>query len=41
MKGRVQAYASKDVQKDLKAKYGQLDIGDIIGVAGPLHKSDG
>ncbi|RZF82444.1 lysine--tRNA ligase [Pseudoalteromonas sp. CO325X] len=39
MKGRVQAYASKDVQKDLKAKYGQLDIGDIIGVAGPLHKS--
>ena len=25
MKGRVQAYASKDVQKDLKAKYGQLD----------------
>lgn len=39
MKGRVQAYASKDVQKDLKAKYGQLDIGDIIGVAGPVHKS--
>ncbi|MEM0516688.1 lysine--tRNA ligase [Pseudoalteromonas sp. YIC-827] len=39
MKGRIQAYASKDVQKDLKEKYGQLDIGDIIGVSGPLHKS--
>ncbi|MDW7547662.1 lysine--tRNA ligase [Pseudoalteromonas sp. McH1-7] len=39
MKGRIQAYASKDVQKDLKEKYGQLDIGDIVGVKGPLHKS--
>ena len=39
MKGRIQAYASKDVQKALKEKYGQLDIGDIIGVSGPLHKS--
>ena len=39
MKGRIQAYASKDVQKTLKEKYGQLDIGDIIGVSGPLHKS--
>ncbi|MFY8326585.1 lysine--tRNA ligase [Pseudoalteromonas sp. ZZD1] len=39
MKGRVQAYASKDVQKELKEKYGQLDIGDIIGVKGALNKS--
>ncbi|MCE2570855.1 lysine--tRNA ligase [Motilimonas eburnea] len=39
MKGRIQAYADKNVQKELKAKYGQLDIGDIIGVKGPLHKS--
>lgn len=39
MKGRIQSYASKDVQKDLKAKYGVLDIGDIIGVSGPLNKS--
>ncbi len=39
MSGRIQAYAAKDVQKDLKAKYGQLDIGDIIGVKGELHKS--
>jgi len=39
MKGRIQAYAAKDVQKDLKEKYGVLDIGDIIGVSGALHKS--
>lgn len=39
MKGRIQAYASKDVQKDLKARYGNLDIGDIIGVSGDIHKS--
>lgn len=39
MKGRIQAYASKDVQKDLKARYGNLDMGDIIGVTGDLHKS--
>ncbi|MFO6423638.1 lysine--tRNA ligase [Motilimonas sp. KMU-193] len=39
MKGRIQAYADKGVQQELKAKYGQLDIGDIIGVKGPLHKS--
>ncbi len=39
MKGRIQAYASKEVQADLKDKYGVLDIGDIIGVKGPLHKS--
>ncbi|GAB2989268.1 lysine--tRNA ligase [Psychrosphaera aestuarii] len=39
MKGRIQAYADKNVQKDLKEKYGVLDIGDIIGVSGALHKS--
>lgn len=39
MKGRIQAYAAKEVQKDLKAKYGVLDVGDIIGVSGPLSKS--
>ncbi|MXR70646.1 lysine--tRNA ligase [Shewanella sp. JBTF-M18] len=37
--GRIQAYAGKDVQKDLKAKYQGLDIGDIIGVTGQLHLS--
>lgn len=39
MKGRIQAYAAKDTQKDIKARYGSLDIGDIIGVKGELHKS--
>ena len=38
MTGRIQAYADKDTQKALKAKYGALDIGDIIGVAGDLPK---
>ncbi|WP_150137513.1 lysine--tRNA ligase [Candidatus Enterovibrio escicola] len=37
--GHIQTYASKDVQKDLKEKYHGLDIGDIIGVRGTLHKS--
>lgn len=39
MTGRIQAYADKATQKDIKAKFGSLDIGDIIGVAGALHKS--
>jgi lysyl-tRNA synthetase class 2 len=39
MSGRIQAYADKDTQKALKAQYGSLDIGDIIGVSGALHKS--
>ncbi|WP_298772641.1 lysine--tRNA ligase [uncultured Shewanella sp.] len=37
--GRIQAYAAKDVQKALKAKFQGLDIGDIIGVTGQLHLS--
>lgn len=32
--GRIQAYASKEVQQELKDKYQGLDIGDIIGVQG-------
>ncbi|RHW75139.1 lysine--tRNA ligase [Colwellia sp. RSH04] len=39
MTGRIQAYAAKEVQKDIKARWGLLDIGDIIGVTGTLHKS--
>ncbi|QJR79925.1 lysine--tRNA ligase [Alteromonas pelagimontana] len=39
MTGRIQSYASKETQKDIKARYGSLDIGDIIGVSGVLHKS--
>ncbi len=37
--GRIQAYAAKEIQKELKAKYHGLDIGDIIGVKGAVHKS--
>ena len=37
--GRIQAYGAKDVQNELKEKYQGLDIGDIIGVTGALHKS--
>jgi lysyl-tRNA synthetase class 2 len=39
MSGRIQAYAEKVVQKDIKARWGLLDVGDIIGVKGILHKS--
>ncbi|MFT5276764.1 MAG: lysyl-tRNA synthetase class 2 [Glaciecola sp.] len=39
MTGQIQSYASKDTQKDIKEKYGSLDIGDIVGVSGVLHKS--
>lgn len=37
--GSIQAYADKAVQKVLKEQYHGLDIGDIIGVKGALHKS--
>ncbi len=37
--GRIQAYADKQVQNALKDQYQGLDIGDIIGVSGVLHKS--
>ena len=40
MTGRIQAYADKTVQKEIKANLGGvLDIGDIVGVTGTLHKS--
>ncbi len=39
MSGRIQSYANKNAQKLIKAQYGSLDIGDIIGVEGALHKS--
>jgi lysyl-tRNA synthetase class 2 len=39
MKGRIQAYASKDAQKTIKEKWSGLDIGDIIGVKGQLKLS--
>ncbi|WP_438864246.1 lysine--tRNA ligase [Neptunicella sp.] len=39
MSGRIQSYASKEAQQIIKEQYGSLDIGDIIGVTGELHKS--
>lgn len=39
MTGRIQSYADKQAQKAIKEQYGTLDIGDIIGVSGDLHKS--
>lgn len=39
MSGRVQSYADKQAQQLIKSQYGSLDIGDIIGVKGALHKS--
>jgi len=39
MTGRIQSYADKPAQKLMKEQYGSLDIGDIIGVSGVLHKS--
>ncbi|MFT5850508.1 MAG: lysyl-tRNA synthetase class 2 [Colwellia sp.] len=39
MSGRIQAYAHKTVQKDIKERWGTLDIGDIIGVTGTMHMS--
>ena len=38
--GRIQVYASKEVQKELKEKYHGLDIGDIIGVKDQLYRAD-
>ncbi len=39
MSGRIQFYADKNVQQDIKDKWGQWDIGDIVGAKGALHKS--
>tara|TARA_B100001094_G_scaffold333296_2_gene410425 strand:- start:15087 stop:16574 length:1488 start_codon:yes stop_codon:yes gene_type:complete len=39
MSGRIQAYAAKEVQKELKARYQGLDLGDILGVTGTLARS--
>ncbi|MFD1216247.1 lysine--tRNA ligase [Microbulbifer celer] len=37
--GRIQLYADKTTQKDIKEQWGTWDIGDIVGVKGKLHKS--
>ncbi|SDZ88116.1 lysine--tRNA ligase [Microbulbifer marinus] len=36
---RIQLYADKAAQKDIKERHGAWDIGDIVGVRGQLHKS--
>ncbi|WP_444910162.1 lysine--tRNA ligase [Microbulbifer sp. TRSA005] len=36
---RIQLYADKAAQKDIKERFGAWDIGDIVGVKGTLHKS--
>ncbi|WP_250463022.1 lysine--tRNA ligase [Microbulbifer litoralis] len=36
---RIQLYADKTAQKDIKERFGAWDIGDIVGVRGVLHKS--
>ncbi|WP_444907660.1 lysine--tRNA ligase [Microbulbifer sp. SSSA008] len=36
---RIQLYADKTAQKDIKERFGAWDIGDIVGVKGTLHKS--
>ena len=37
--GQIQLYADKAVQADIKERYGHWDVGDLVGVRGPLHKS--
>lgn len=37
--GRIQAYAGKELPESVSAGIKTWDIGDIIGVSGPVHKS--
>ena len=37
--GQIQAYTDKQVQTEIKEQWGQWDIGDIIGISGPLRRS--
>ncbi|WP_420887591.1 lysine--tRNA ligase [Candidatus Photodesmus blepharus] len=39
MSDDIQVYTTKSIQKKLKKKYQNLDIGDIIGIKGVLNKS--
>ncbi|MGE3295983.1 MAG: lysine--tRNA ligase [Porticoccaceae bacterium] len=39
MSGRIQLYADKAAQQDIKARWGQWNIGDLVGACGTLHKS--
>ena len=37
--GRIQLYADKAVQQTIKERWGQWDIGDIVGSSGPIRRS--
>ncbi len=37
--GRIQLYADKAVQQDIKERWGHWDVGDLVGVIGLVHKS--
>jgi len=37
--GTIQLYTDKQTQQAIKEHDGQWDIGDIVGVSGPVHKS--
>ncbi len=39
MSGRIQLYADKTTQKNIKEKWAQWDVGDLVGACGALHKS--
>lgn len=39
MSGRTQLYADKAVQQEIKERWGQWDIGDIVGGSGPVRRS--
>jgi lysyl-tRNA synthetase, class II len=39
MSGRIQLYADKAVQQEIKDRWGQWDIGDIVGASGPIRRS--
>lgn len=39
-KGKIQLYLTKEIQEEIKEKYKTLDIGDIFGATGAVHKTN-
>ncbi|MBL4781610.1 MAG: lysine--tRNA ligase [Porticoccaceae bacterium] len=37
--GTIQLYADKSTQKDIRERWGNWDVGDLVGVCGTLHRS--
>ena len=37
--GSIQLYADKTTQKDIRERWGNWDVGDLVGIRGILHKS--